>query len=106
MFPFALLFLVLAVFGYGIYHYNANKLVEPTVPAVVEPSRQVAPSVVERSTPSSVASNFPNNFQCDGRSHCSEMTSCAEARFFLNNCPNTKMDGDGDGRPCEQQCGH
>lgn len=45
-------------------------------------------------------------FQCDGREHCSQMSSCAEAEYFLANCPNTKMDGDGDGIPCEQQlCG-
>lgn len=42
-------------------------------------------------------------FECDGRTHCSQMTSCAEAIYFLKNCPNTKMDGDGDGVPCESQ---
>jgi cold shock CspA family protein len=45
-------------------------------------------------------------FQCDGRQHCSQMSSCEEATFFLQNCPTVKMDGDGDGVPCEQQhCG-
>lgn len=29
------------------------------------------------------------------------MTSRAEAVFFSENCPNTKMDGDNDGVPCE-----
>lgn len=43
------------------------------------------------------------SFQCDGRTYCSEMTSCAEATFFIRNCPNTKMDGNGDGVPCESQ---
>jgi len=42
-------------------------------------------------------------FSCDGRQHCSQMRSYEEARFFIRNCPNTKMDGDGDGIPCEQQ---
>lgn len=42
------------------------------------------------------------SFQCDGREHCSQMSSCEEAKFFIANCPNTKMDGDNDGRPCEQ----
>jgi hypothetical protein len=49
-------------------------------------------------------------FHCDGRQYCSQMTSCAEAMYFLQNCPNVKMDGDnggrGDGIPCERQwCG-
>jgi len=42
-------------------------------------------------------------FSCDGREHCSQMHSREEAIFFLKNCPNTKMDGDNDGEPCEQQ---
>lgn len=41
--------------------------------------------------------------RCDGRTHCSQMTSCAEAKFFLKNCPGTQMDGNNDGVPCEQQ---
>ncbi|MET3515632.1 hypothetical protein ABIC63_003416 [Pseudacidovorax sp. 1753] len=42
-------------------------------------------------------------FRCDGRKYCSQMTSCAEATYFLKNCPDVKMDGNGDGVPCEQQ---
>jgi hypothetical protein len=41
--------------------------------------------------------------RCDGRTYCSQMTSCEEAKYFLNHCPNTKMDGDHDGVPCEKQ---
>ena len=45
-------------------------------------------------------------FSCDGRTHCSQMTSCAEATYFLQHCPGVKMDGGGDGVPCESQwCG-
>jgi hypothetical protein len=43
------------------------------------------------------------HFSCDGRDRCSQMTSCEEAKFFLENCPGTRMDGDGDGVPCENQ---
>lgn len=42
-------------------------------------------------------------FSCDGRTRCSQMTSCAEATYFLRQCPGTQMDGDGDGEPCENQ---
>ncbi len=46
-------------------------------------------------------------FECDGRAHCSEMRSCEEATYFVRHCPDTKMDGDGDHIPCEDQlCGH
>jgi cold shock CspA family protein len=43
------------------------------------------------------------SFTCDRRTHCSQMTSCEEAKYFLNHCPGSQMDGDGDGEPCEQQ---
>lgn len=52
---------------------------------------------------------FPTSksFTCDGRQYCSQMSSCAEAKYFLANCPGVKMDGDKNGIPCEQQwCGH
>ena len=45
----------------------------------------------------------PAGFTCDGRKMCSQMTSCAEARLFLKHCPDTQMDGNRDGEPCEQQ---
>jgi cold shock CspA family protein len=42
-------------------------------------------------------------FQCQGKVWCAEMSSLDEAIFYLNNCPGTKMDGDNDGEPCESQ---
>lgn len=45
----------------------------------------------------------PSNFSCDGRTMCSQMKSCEEATYFIRNCPNTQMDGDNDGVPCESQ---
>ncbi|PML53113.1 cold shock domain-containing protein [Vibrio breoganii] len=45
-------------------------------------------------------------FSCQGKTHCSQMTSCNEAMFYLDNCPNVKIDGDNDSIPCESQlCG-
>ncbi len=67
--------------------------------------------VTQIATPEPLATQKPvvasepvaQRFSCDGRTHCSQMTSCDEAMFFIKNCPNTQMDGDGDGIPCEQQ---
>jgi len=48
-----------------------------------------------------------SGYRCDGRQYCSQMRSCAEAKYFLANCPGAKMDGNRDGIPCEQQwCTH
>lgn len=54
-------------------------------------------------TPVLSTQSATSKFSCDGRTHCSQMTSCAEATYFTNYCPNTKMDGNHDGVPCEQQ---
>lgn len=44
-----------------------------------------------------------SQFSCQGKQHCAQMTSCEEAKFYLKNCPNVKIDGDKDGIPCERQ---
>jgi len=53
--------------------------------------------------PSANQAQSASGFKCDGRTHCSQMTSCAEATYFIQHCPNTKMDGNNDGVPCERQ---
>ncbi len=63
-----------------------------TASAVSMPSRGPAPAAVVQ-----------GSFRCDGRIHCSQMTSCDEAKYFLAHCPNVKLDGDRNGRPCEKQ---
>ncbi|ATC86532.1 MULTISPECIES: cold shock domain-containing protein [Pseudoalteromonas] len=68
------------------------------------------PPVITNADLATFDAQYPNimipksthNFTCDGRQHCSQMSSRAEAVFFINNCPNTIMDGDGDGKLCER----
>lgn len=43
-------------------------------------------------------------FTCSGKRYCREMGSCAEARFYLTQCGLSRLDGDGDGVPCEKMC--
>lgn len=42
--------------------------------------------------------------QCGTKTYCREMASCEEAVFFLKVCGLTRLDGDSDGKPCEQLC--
>ncbi|MEQ1516523.1 MAG: cold shock domain-containing protein [Usitatibacteraceae bacterium] len=44
-----------------------------------------------------------NMFSCEGKTTCTQMTSCEEAKFYLKNCPGVTIDGDGNGIPCERQ---
>jgi micrococcal nuclease len=62
-----------------------------------------ATAVPPMPAPAASAAALAANMRCDGRTYCSQMTSCAEATWFLNNCPGVKMDGNRDGVPCEQQ---
>lgn len=88
-----LLLVALVTYGYGAYSDRSA-------------SRYAASPVPPRSAQAVQNSFEVSSFRCDGRQYCSQMTSCEEAKFFLRNCPNVKMDGDGNGIPCEQQwCG-
>lgn len=53
-------------------------------------------------TPVKQAQN--GHFSCSGKRFCREMTSCAEAKFYLNKCGVKRLDGDNDGIPCESIC--
>lgn len=65
-----------------------------------EPGAPPAPRVAK---PLPVATLDEASFACDGRNRCPQMRSCAEARWVLRHCPDPRMDGDGDGIPCESQ---
>lgn len=43
-------------------------------------------------------------FKCGSKTYCREMSSCSEARFYLESCGLSRLDGDGDGVPCEAIC--
>jgi cold shock CspA family protein len=77
---------LLAIGAAGAYGYS--EFTKQAAPAEDRPMELAAP---------------PSNYSCDGRTMCSQMTSCGEATYFIQNCPNTQMDGDNDGVPCESQ---
>jgi endonuclease YncB( thermonuclease family) len=45
-----------------------------------------------------------SGFECSSKSRCGDMSSCAEAEFYLNECGLTRLDRDHDGVPCESIC--
>lgn len=88
------LLVIVAILGWQGYQHFVLRSAAST--AANEPAGSVLPAAALPPEPSV-------SFKCDGRTHCSQMTSCAEATFFLRNCPGVKMDGNNDGVPCEQQ---
>ncbi len=50
------------------------------------------------------SSSGNSSFTCAGKTTCGQMSSCAEAQFYLNSCGVSRLDGDKDGVPCETLC--
>jgi hypothetical protein len=89
-----IILIILAVAGFQIYNkYSTPVITNADLASLNSPTEEV----------SEFSSFNEERYSCDGRQHCSQMSSCEEATFFINNCPNTKMDGDRDGVPCERQ---
>lgn len=82
--------LLVALILFGGWNYFKNRAL-PTDTGNYVAAKSIQPAMA---TPS-------ESFNCDGRQHCSQMNSRPEAEFFVRSCPNTKMDGDHDGIPCE-----
>lgn len=101
---------VAVLVGYDVLDSRiAERARSSRAPAALPPSGTREPMeapAIRLEEPPAVNSPVRPGFECDGRTQCSQMKSCAEAMFFIQNCPNTEMDGDHDGEPCEQQwCG-
>ena len=54
--------------------------------------------------PEPKSENSGGGYTCNCSKTCSQMASCEEAYFQLNNCGCSKRDGDKDGVPCESIC--
>lgn len=93
--------ILLCAAGWGaVTRYHAH------FPVKGSPASTAAATMLDRQPPVVPASPPATEYSCDGRVYCSQMTSCDEAKYFLAHCPGVKMDGDGDGVPCERQfCG-
>ncbi len=65
-------------------------------------------AVENQSTPGPTATRllqFAASYSCSPRKYCTQMSSCAEARWALQNCSwGSALDRDGDGVPCETIC--
>ena len=46
----------------------------------------------------------PTSFTCGEKCTCGQMESCEEARFHLEQCGLSRLDGNGDGVPCDSLC--
>lgn len=100
--------LLIMIIGIGAFSYQRLGLSPTRTPIQQTPSITV-PNTIPSEPLSNRAFSDTNadidtnsQFSCDGRQYCSQMTSRAEAVYFIRHCPNTKMDGDRDGIPCER----
>lgn len=95
-----LLLIILGIYGFSQLS-NSSKIAANA--SKVEPTQtQWQPAI--KTIIASTRQNTQPSFSCEaGKTHCSHMRTCAEATFYLRNCPTTQMDGDNDGIPCERQ---
>ena len=100
--------LIVACLGfYGYTKYQSYSQTAAAALAAEEGTQSSESRLLQDPSPTSVSDQSDSEFRCDGRKFCSQMTSCAEAHYFLANCPGVEMDGGGDGVPCERQwCGN
>lgn len=66
-----------------------------------EPARQP----VYRPPPRSPAPARNSGYSCARRPYCTQISTCDEAYFYMNQCGLSRLDGDNDGVPCERVCG-
>ena len=93
-----------ALLAAAYWHYDRRQQQAMAFQAEAAAQSLAPPTSAPSATSQPLVSSL---LRCDGRQHCSQMTSCSEAKFFLQNCPGVKVDGDDDGVPCEQQwCTH
>ncbi len=76
----------------------------PTVKPTPFPTKQ--PVQVKKIIPTAepIAPKINYGYSCSCSKTCSQMSSCDEAYYQLNNCGCGKRDGDSDGVPCESIC--
>jgi endonuclease YncB( thermonuclease family) len=85
----------------GLWAMPADQIVPPWSWRRGERPAQSVANAQRRVPATSVSTS-----QCAGKRYCRQMNSCAEARFYLNVCHVSSLDGDHDGIPCEVICGH
>jgi len=90
---------------------NAQKTAENSQSGLWDPNHPCnakKQAEVQPTTPPAVQTqqtdNTTSSFTCGAKRYCTQMTSCDEAYFYMNNCGLSKLDGDSDGVPCESLC--
>ncbi|MEG1398373.1 MAG: excalibur calcium-binding domain-containing protein [Acinetobacter sp.] len=91
---------IITVIIFGIIGYFVYDFIQDSLHRNELANQPVIQETLKIANTQAVNSN-PDHFQCDGRKHCSQMRSLEEARWFVRNCPDTEMDSDHDGEPCE-----
>uniref|UniRef100_UPI004056BD4C cold shock domain-containing protein n=1 Tax=Candidatus Electronema sp. TaxID=2698783 RepID=UPI004056BD4C len=73
--PYVLIFLAVFVFAGYFFYGKANF--------------QSIQNLSFADSTESIPSSSAQKYSCQGKVHCSEMTSCEEATFYVQNCPGT-----------------
>lgn len=87
----------------GLWALPADQVTPPWAWRAAQ--RSSAPTGTQhRTTPEPRRADSSGPFSCGAKRYCTQMASCAEARFHLRQCGLDRLDADGDGIPCESLC--
>ena len=82
---------------------KGNRFVEDYAALFGKAAPAAAPASSAPAPTAPVAAN-PSGWTCGAKTTCGQMTSCEEAKFYLNTCGVRSLDGNHDGVPCETLC--
>ena len=109
IFTAALIIFILKVLDLTNTEYNDSSQIQPNTQKSTAPETKEIPipsqqHEIPKMKPKPIKQKRIK-YKCDKRKYCSQMRSYEEAKYFLDHCRGVKMDGDGDGIPCERQFG-
>ncbi len=76
----------------------------PKASPTIKPSPVIKPSPKTEAPIAPISKPAGGEYQCSCSKTCTNMASCNEAYFQLNQCGCSARDGDDDGVPCESIC--
>ncbi|MCY4536988.1 MAG: SH3 domain-containing protein [Chloroflexi bacterium] len=91
------------VFIAGWLTFDAPLQHHSSQPANPQPPAQQPAARAQQPALQPAAPQEPS-YSCTPRKNCSDMSSCAEARYHLTQCGRGGLDRDNDGVPCESIC--
>lgn len=75
-----------------------------TTPAFAAADKDDSKKTVKTNNQDKDKDTSGKSYSCGSKSRCDQMTTCEEAKYYLQTCKIGSLDRDKDGVPCESLC--